>query len=129
MNRPCPSCGSEWFVTPGVTVSLHGGVTAFESPLTCRSCGAVLADSSRAASPDIQSTVRARSLRVAQTAPGTWVAWQTYPSERAVAARVAASDLRKGKVKTIVRVAGPVDARTLRLPDGGIQVQVTRHQQ
>ena len=76
--------------------------------------------------PDSRSLVRDRARRVAAAQPGEWVAWKTYPAGQEATARVAASDIRRGKVKTVARLAGAVETRMVRLPDGRVEVQVTR---
>ena len=124
-NAACPACGSEWFTTPGITVSPAGEVTGHEAPLSCRTCEAVL-DTAAGAQPSTVANVRSRATRVAQAEPGVWVDWRTYPPEKATAARVHASDIRTGKIKTIGQVLGLVETRTVRLPDGSVQVQVAR---
>lgn len=124
-NAACPACGSEWFTAPGITVSLTGEVTGHEAPLSCRTCGAVLG-AATGAQPNAIANVRSRAARVAQAEPGVWVDWRTYPPEKAATARVHASDIRTGKIKTIGQVVGPVEVRTVRRPDGSVQVQVAR---
>jgi hypothetical protein len=58
--------------------------------------------------------------------PGEWITWQTYPPEQAQTAQVAAADLRSGRVKTVARRAGPVEARVDHATDGTVTVVVTR---
>lgn len=123
-NLRCPNCGGKWFTAPsGIALSTKDQVTGFLPPLVCRDCGTVLGASGGTA---LASTIRERARYLATTNAGTWVTWKTYPPEQATAARVAASDIRTGKIKTIAQVAGPVEARTVRLPDGSVQVQVAR---
>lgn len=128
-QRRCGSCGSGWFTTAGITLSSTGEVIAYSSPVHCSSCGHVLSDAAPPNPPpvpDARSTTREKARHLAETEPGTWVPWKTYTADQMLTARVAASDLRTGKIKTVDGTVGQVDARTVRLPDGTIRVDVTR---
>lgn len=64
-----------------------------------------------------------KATDLAKATPGVWITWDTYLSRPP--AKVAASELRTGKKKTVVRLAGPVAARTVRSGDKWL-VQVAR---
>lgn len=76
--------------------------------------------------PDARSLVRSKARSIAEAAPGTWVSWKLYDHGQEKAARVAASDIRNGKMSTIARTAGLMDARVVSHRDGKLEVQVTR---
>lgn len=79
--------------------------------------------------PDARSVTRLKAQSVAGSKPGTWVTWKIYSYNQAQTARVAASDLRNGKIKTVTKIAGPVDARVVQHDDGDIEVQVSHARQ
>lgn len=126
-RRGCSSCGGQWFVTAAITLSSAGEVTSYSTPVHCNSCGTQLEDTvSTPAVPDARASAREKARHLNTVDPGTWITWKTYTADQMDTARVAASDIRTGKIKTIAHLVGPVDARTVRLPDGTIGVEVTR---
>lgn len=128
-QRTCSICGSQWFTTAGVTLSSTNQVTGYAAPVHCATCGNPLegvADPGLRPVPDSRSLAREKARSLADAAPGVWVRWKTYGPDQLSTARVAASDIRTGKIKTIAAAAGVVEARTVRLPDGAIAVEVTR---
>mgnify|MGYP003383469802 CR=1 FL=1 len=76
--------------------------------------------------PSARSLTRIKAEGIANSRPGTWVTWKIYSPNQEQTARVAASDIRTGKVKTITKLAGPVETRTVKHDDGEIEVQVRR---
>lgn len=123
----CPKCGSALFTVTAASLSDSGQVVSYDGPATCTACGAPLQPTSAEdGSPDSRSVLRERAYAIASAGPGQWFHWKTYPSTHLDTARVAASDLRTGKIKTVAALVGPVDARTVRASDGTIRVEVTR---
>lgn len=129
-TQRCDTCGGAWFTTDRLALSTTGQVLACATPLRCADCGTPLdaenAAASRHGTPDARSATRQKARAVADAAPGVWVRWKTYPPDQLSTARVAASDLRTGKIQTLTEIAGGVEARTVRLPDGWIGVEATR---
>lgn len=74
-------------------------------------------------------SVRAQALaqRLNEAPAGEWITWQVYPVDQRQRAYVAASDLRAGRVKTVTRTAGAVEATVTRAADGSYAVLVARH--
>ncbi len=80
-----------------------------------------------AASPKRPSALKreaAMAGAVANARPGVWVTWRTYDAGRRSAAYVAASALRRGKVRAL-DVAGPVTSRVIATGEG-FAVEVAR---
>lgn len=127
MGAACPLCGSTpgWFTIPRAQLTPAGLLLATPDPIQCLDCGGSF-NCDLATDSDSRSAVRARAQQVAAATPGTWVVWQTYSRERVAAARVAASELRTGKVKSVASAVGAVDARVARRSDGTLLVEVSR---
>jgi hypothetical protein len=64
--------------------------------------------------------------RLADAPRGEWITWQTYPPGQAQTARVPAADLPSGRVKTVARRVGPVEARGEHGAGGSAIVTVRR---
>lgn len=76
--------------------------------------------------PNARSITKMKAEGIANSRTGTWVTWKIYSPNQEQTARVAASDIRTGKIKTITKLAGPVETRTIKHEDGEIEVQVRR---
>ena len=76
--------------------------------------------------PDARSLARSKARSIAETTPGTWVSWKVYNHSQKKTARVAASDIRNGKINLIARIAGLVGSRIIEHRDGKFEVQVAR---
>ena len=73
-----------------------------------------------------RSLLRSRAQALVGTEPGSWSTWDVYPPSQARAARVCASAVRTGKQRTLLSIAGRLEARLATREDGSIEVQVTR---
>jgi hypothetical protein len=78
------------------------------------------------AAPNMRDAAKRKAQAIALADAGKWVTWKCYSRNQEARARVAASDIRQGKIKTLTKIAGPVEARTVRHSNGDIEVQVCR---
>lgn len=121
----CAACGNTTF-TIEARLDTTGALLATLSDPVCARCSSTAAIPQPPAPIHARDSSRQRARELAAAPPGTWMEWRTYPPEQGYRARVAASELRTGKARTVADLVGPVDARTVRVPGGGIRVEVAR---
>lgn len=105
-----------------------GQLERFRGDTAALDPAAVLGDDADEVTPSPQRQAIAKARALAGAGTGVWLTWKTYPAERRQAAYVAASDLKRGKVRALHAVNGDVDARVVTTPEGQIQVQVARYE-
>lgn len=72
----------------------------------------VLGQEAPGAVPSARQRSKALAAVLARS-PGQWVTWERYPTTKAAAARVAASQLRTRKIAAVQALGAPVEAETV----------------
>lgn len=77
--------------------------------------------------PTARQRADARAQLLGAAGDGEWVVWKTYPLAKKQTARVAASDLRHGKVAALQRFGvGPVETKLVTAQGSVVEVRVRR---
>lgn len=76
--------------------------------------------------PTPQEFAAAKVNAVAHAAPGQWVTYRTFTHDKRQLARVAARDLRTGKIAAVRKSGLHIDSRVTPTADGRLVVEITR---
>lgn len=76
--------------------------------------------------PSPQRQAKAKVIAVKNAKPGEWITYKTYPHESRQAARVAANDLRKGKIAAVRDSGLAINSRVTETVGGQYAVQIAR---
>ena len=76
--------------------------------------------------PTAQEFAAAKVSALTRTAPGTWVTYKVYASDKRKVASVAAHDLRTGKIAAVRKSGLRINSRVTPTADGRLAVEIAR---